>query len=348
MSESLKRILRGLRSWLFVALALVALLEALFQPGSGSNWELMRTAVSTTIAGGDPYLPSAKQLVSAENLSWPYNPIWLPPVAALVVMVPHQLVLFALFGFGLWLLPRAWEDRWLTGFFGLSLYGALWSGNVSVIEFVGLCWLFRRVSEQRDVGPLLGVLSTMKLLPITFVAGLHWKSALRAVGVFAVLSGVGVMLYPEYFRCVAGLQNTPSVASELTLTGMNNQAVYQHGWFVAVPVAGVILWAVASAWNTPGRLPVLLMGLVLLWPRIPPHAYFAYMAVPVLAVYQTCREPVRWVLLVLWVLTAGLLVLRHAGAAINPCLQYLGALLTFLILSIENRFHAEHNESYVR
>lgn len=329
--------------WAVVAASLVA---AMLMPGGGSNWELMRTAVDEVLHGGNPYLPSAAQQASAVNLSFPYAPIWIPAVGALVTAGSSLWVLLSAFLFGLWLLPREYRDKPLCGLLGMSLFTTLHSGNIAALEFVGICGVFRlaHAGKMERAGGLLGFLATLKLLPVSFVVGLgSWRARWACVALFIGCLTVGFGARPdmvsEYLRCVAGVQGQPSVVSELSVTGMDNQAVYGRGVWMILAALIVVGYAARVLWlekKSPAeRLAVAMLATFLLWPRIPPHAFLAYASVPVLVLYQGAGERMKWGIVVAMLASGWLLVCRSAGVPIPDTLQYWLTAGVFVSLALQ-------------
>lgn len=329
-------------------LAIVASLAASFlRKDSGSNWQLMKTAVVTTISGGDPYLPSDEQKRHPEtNLSWPYAALWLIPVAAMTVLGPHQIVLFILFLAGIWMLPEKYKEKEFCGVLCLSLMTTLHSGNIAVVEFVLMCLVFRAAEdgEFRVSGSLIGILATLKLLPMMFLAALPYRRAMwHGVIFFVLILGVGFAVFPDYavnyINCIMGDQGFASVASEVRLRTMDNQTL----WNAPVPFfnlglifLAVIGWLMFSNYkqHPVERMAVVISVLFLIFPRIPPHAFLAYAAVPMLVLYQRLSPFWKWV--VVWINLSGawLLVLRSLNVFMETDIQYWTCFFTFMLMAI--------------
>lgn len=336
----------GTRNAIFVIMVAVSLFASVMRNESGSNWQLMKTAVVTAINGSNPYLPSEAQQQSAVNLSFPYNAIWLAPIAALVVCGKHQIVLFSLFVAGLFVLPSSYKDKAFAGAFVLSLMATLHSGNIALLEFFGMCCIFRHVHDGRTglAAVFLGVLSTIKLLPISFIIGFQtWRLRAKCLAGFLAALVLGFAAFPhytrEYIRCLLGVQGYASVTSELHVSGMDNQAVYQHGGGVSLFTFGIVFCACLVLWHRRTspieRMATAILSVFLLLPRIPPHAYLAYASVPMLVIYQTLRPCSQWIMSACCILTGWLLVCRFAGMEIPPTVQYWSTLAAFLLGAVD-------------
>lgn len=346
--------LNGARRAVFGLMIAVSLVVSIQRTGwlTGTNWQLMQTAVVTSMNGGNPYLPSEFQLRHPEvNFTFPYAAIWLPPIAAIVVLGQHQIVLFLLFIAGLFLLPRSFKERELAGSFALSLCMTLSSGNIAVLEFALMAWVFRLMDEQKadGAGMVLGVMATMKLLPLAFVAALPtWKARATGIAAFVLAIGAGMLAVPrwagEYVRCLAGVHGNASVTSELRISGMDNQAIYQHGPVVAVVTALIIVGAGVWLWSrtqsATGKSAAIILTAFLLFPRIPPHAFLAYAAVPTLALYQELRSGMRWFAVFIVVLGAWLLFCRAFDPDMPASTQYWTTFSLFLLFALNKIPHS--------
>lgn len=330
--------------WACVAGSLFA---ACVMPHGGSNWELMRTAVVTTLAGNDPFLPSAVQQRMTEiNLSFPYNYVWLAPIAVVLLLGRQQIVLFAVYLTGLYILPRRWADKPLTGALVLSLFCTLHSGNAAALEFLLFCGVFRFMDDEKPkhAATLLGVVATMKLLPVVFCLGFdEHKDKLRALFTFLAVVIAGALASPHfgatYLDCLLGTQGHASVTSEVLGTvGMDNQAVYQHGPLVVMAVSTLVVMAGLLLYfrveTQVERFALITLCVFLLWPRIPPHAYLAYAAVPVLSLYQRLSPSFKWAIVAVVAITGWLLVCRAAGAPVPATVQYWGALAVLSVFAV--------------
>ena len=222
------------------------------------------------------------------------------------------------------------------------------SGNIAVLEFTAMCLMFRLIhnSHHTWAASVLGTIATMKLLPIAFFAALPTtRSRIQCLAAFAAVTIIGMAIapsyLPEYIRCVAGLQGYASVTSELHISSMDNQAIYQYGPVASLCIIALISLASVFVWKRSSdameRTAIIILAIFLVFPRIPPHAFLAYAAVPILVLYQSLSSKFKWIIVAILIASSWLLVCRAAGVNVPSTVQYWTTVACLAVIAINKR-----------
>jgi len=134
------------------------------------------------MATGNPYSMSELSALTGQNLSIPYLPIWLP-LLAIPCGLDTWIIQGSILLMGLWMSllilrqeSTSTSTPWMSvaalivGGFG----GVAWnfrSGNFGLLEWVGLLavvWIWSRTNRAGISGFLLGIFSSLKLLPALY------------------------------------------------------------------------------------------------------------------------------------------------------------------------------------